>query len=299
MLISEMPIEKETGEPRRARDRCPEAVGRPPDKSHIFVHTHPEAHPHNGIASFRADIDVSTCGKISAARPQLPHPLLRRRPRHQPRLPRARGFHPRRRGHQALHRPLDHLDPELRLQREILHDSLRGGDVNNGQEKLFHTKMMRKEIDLDHYVFGGNRQSALIPSKGEREKVRGRLPRRRDQRDLHPAQHGGGGWSAEGPARAPSHPAARLAPVHSPRRRAAAAGGDPAPTWPGSRKEAVIQRLGARQRDQGRVPPPMGCPHWALGCTVCGDALRTPISLRAPTLGGDQDAFADPVVSAT
>lgn len=35
------------------------------DKSHITVHTYPESHPENGIATFRADIDVATCGLIS------------------------------------------------------------------------------------------------------------------------------------------------------------------------------------------------------------------------------------------
>src|SRR5690606_6955933 len=35
------------------------------DKSHITVHTYPETHPDNGIATFRADIDVATCGVIS------------------------------------------------------------------------------------------------------------------------------------------------------------------------------------------------------------------------------------------
>jgi hypothetical protein len=29
------------------------------------VHTYPEVHPDNGIATFRADIDVATCGLIS------------------------------------------------------------------------------------------------------------------------------------------------------------------------------------------------------------------------------------------
>src|SRR5690606_24753384 len=35
------------------------------DKSHITVHTYPETHPDNGIATFRAHIDVATCGVIS------------------------------------------------------------------------------------------------------------------------------------------------------------------------------------------------------------------------------------------
>ena len=35
------------------------------DKSHVTVHTYPEYHPDNSIATFRVDIDVSTCGEIS------------------------------------------------------------------------------------------------------------------------------------------------------------------------------------------------------------------------------------------
>ena len=35
------------------------------NKSHLTVHTYPEAHPDNDISTFRVDIDVSTCGEIS------------------------------------------------------------------------------------------------------------------------------------------------------------------------------------------------------------------------------------------
>ena len=35
------------------------------DKSHVTVHTYPELHPEKDITTFRVDIDVSTCGKIS------------------------------------------------------------------------------------------------------------------------------------------------------------------------------------------------------------------------------------------
>ena len=54
MLISEEPVEPVS-----------EAVVCHLDKSHITVHTYPESHPDQGISTFRADIDVSTCGKIS------------------------------------------------------------------------------------------------------------------------------------------------------------------------------------------------------------------------------------------
>ncbi|MFM9413709.1 adenosylmethionine decarboxylase [Peptococcus simiae] len=35
------------------------------DKSHVTVHTYPEYHPENAIATFRVDIDVATCGEIT------------------------------------------------------------------------------------------------------------------------------------------------------------------------------------------------------------------------------------------
>ncbi len=35
------------------------------DKSHVTVHTYPEYHPDNSIATFRVDIDVATCGQVS------------------------------------------------------------------------------------------------------------------------------------------------------------------------------------------------------------------------------------------
>ena len=38
------------------------------DKSHITAHTYPENNTMNGIATFRVDIDVATCGMISPLR---------------------------------------------------------------------------------------------------------------------------------------------------------------------------------------------------------------------------------------
>ena len=35
------------------------------DKSHLTVHTYPEFHPELDIPTFRVDIDVGTCGKVS------------------------------------------------------------------------------------------------------------------------------------------------------------------------------------------------------------------------------------------
>ena len=62
ILISEQPVidKKAAG-----KDILSDAVVAHLDKSHITVHTYPESHPHTGISTFRADIDVATCGVIS------------------------------------------------------------------------------------------------------------------------------------------------------------------------------------------------------------------------------------------
>jgi S-adenosylmethionine decarboxylase len=43
----------------------PESLVAHLDKSHLCIHTYPEETPQNGIAIFRADLELSTCGVIS------------------------------------------------------------------------------------------------------------------------------------------------------------------------------------------------------------------------------------------
>ncbi len=61
ILISEEPVVEKLG-----RDAIAGAVVAHMDKSHITVHTYPETHPHNGIATFRADIDVAVFPTVRA-----------------------------------------------------------------------------------------------------------------------------------------------------------------------------------------------------------------------------------------
>src|SRR5258708_11330302 len=68
MLISEQPIEQDP-ENKEAPGPLPEAVVAHLDKSHICVHPYPQSHPYSRIATFRADIDLSTPGKISPLQP--------------------------------------------------------------------------------------------------------------------------------------------------------------------------------------------------------------------------------------
>jgi S-adenosylmethionine decarboxylase len=170
MLISEEPIEQDP-ENEEAPGPLPENVVAHLDKSHICVHTYPESHPYSGIATFRADIDVSTCGKISPL--QALNYLIHSFDSDVLSIDyRVRGFT---RDVEGTKHYMDHKISSIQkfISKEILHDYM-ALDVNNYQEKLFHTKMMRSELDLDHYLFGGTAKDKL-PSKADREKVRKRL----------------------------------------------------------------------------------------------------------------------------
>lgn len=66
ILVSEGPVVEVPEESyAESPGPLPDSVVMQLDKSHITVHTYPEYHPNEGISTFRADIDVSTCGEIS------------------------------------------------------------------------------------------------------------------------------------------------------------------------------------------------------------------------------------------
>jgi S-adenosylmethionine decarboxylase len=174
MLISELPIQEEPLNPeapgplpdeahnrqtRVAQSSLPLENGRAVkesvvahlDKSHITVHTYPESHPDNGIATFRADIDVSTCGKISPLRAlnYLIHSfesdivIIDYR---------VRGFT---RDVKGTKHYIDHKINSIQnfVDKNTL-SHYQSMDVNVYQENLFHTKMMLKDSKLDNYLFG-------------------------------------------------------------------------------------------------------------------------------------------------
>jgi S-adenosylmethionine decarboxylase len=170
MLISEKPLDTEPENPE-SPGPLPEAVVAHLDKSHICVHTYPEAHPYSGIATFRADIDVSTCGKISPLRAL--NYLIHSFDADVVNVDyRVRGFT---RDVEGMKHYIDHKITSVQnfISKEIL-NAYQAIDTNNYQDNLFHTKLMRTEIDLDHYFFGGLAKDKL-PGKRDRERVRRRL----------------------------------------------------------------------------------------------------------------------------
>ncbi len=120
------------------------------DKSHITVHTYPEMHPQDGICTFRADIDVSTCGKISPLK-ALNFLLHTFDADIVVADYRVRGFTREVSGKKIF---IDHrinsiqnyIAPPLRHKYDMV-------DVNVYQENIFHTKMMIHDFHLDNYLF--------------------------------------------------------------------------------------------------------------------------------------------------
>ncbi len=141
------------------------------DKSHITVHTYPETHPDAGISTFRADIDVSTCGKISPLR-ALNYLIKSFESDIVVMDYRVRGFTRNVRGMKHF---IDHNVESIQdfLSADIK-DRYQMIDVNVYQEFIFHTKMRLKELDLDTYLFG---EGALELPPREARKIRDRVNR--------------------------------------------------------------------------------------------------------------------------
>ncbi len=151
--------------------KAAEAVVAHLDKSHITVHTYPESHPDKGISTFRADIDVSTCGEISPLKAlnfllgsfNSDIAILDYR---------VRGFTRDVTGKKYF---IDHRINSIQnyIGKES-RDRYNMIDVNVYQENIFHTKMILKEFDLDNYLFGTAKKE-LLP--GEKKKIKQRLKR--------------------------------------------------------------------------------------------------------------------------
>ena len=150
MLIAEHELTNGEPDNEESPGPLPDTIVAHLDKSHITVHTYPESHPDNGISTFRADIDVSTCGRISPLRAlnYLIHTfesdvvIMDYR---------VRGFTRDVNGRKHF---IDHNISSIQnyLSRDTK-ERYQMVDVNVYQENLFHTKMVLKRFRLDDYLF--------------------------------------------------------------------------------------------------------------------------------------------------
>lgn len=168
MLIAEGEVPK-TVTNREGPGPLPDAVAAHLDKSHITVHTYPESHPHFGISTFRADIDVSTCGKISPL--QALNYLIHSFESDIVTMDyRVRGFT------RDIDGTKHYIDHDITSIQNFLSEDTRERyqmiDVNVYQEHIFHTKMILKRFNLDDYLFSPDE---VRLSEAEREIVQKKL----------------------------------------------------------------------------------------------------------------------------
>ncbi|NLV47479.1 MAG: adenosylmethionine decarboxylase [Clostridiaceae bacterium] len=180
ILISEQGMIQATPEQQRRSDplsgaSTPEILLAHLDKSHITVHTYPEYHPDGGVATFRADIDVATCGEISPLN-ALGYMVQSFDSDIMTIDYRVRGFTRKITGEKIfIDHPMtsiqNYIPESVRLNYQMM-------DVNVYQENIFHTKCKLKTFDLDNYLFGLS-QADLHP--GEVRMITRKIMREMDE----------------------------------------------------------------------------------------------------------------------
>ena len=153
LLIAEGPFPE-------VRGTRPDTILAHLDKSHVTVHTYPEYHPETSIATFRVDIDVSTCGEITPLSTldfligSFDSDIITMDYR-------VRGFTRDEHGKKLF---VDHNLTSIQdyIARPTLqrYDAV---DINVYQASLYHTKMLIKDLDLQDYLF--NTDVYEIPPK--------------------------------------------------------------------------------------------------------------------------------------
>ncbi|MDD2619963.1 MAG: adenosylmethionine decarboxylase [Syntrophomonadaceae bacterium] len=149
---------------RESPGPLPEAVIGHLDKSHITVHTYPENHPDKGVSTFRADIDISTCGKISPLK-ALNYLIHCFRPDIAVIDYRVRGFTRDLDGKKYfIDHKINSIQNYIASRTRNLYQMI---DVNVYQDNIFHTKMLLKEFDLNNYLFGTAKQDLKTREKNK------------------------------------------------------------------------------------------------------------------------------------
>lgn len=123
------------------------------DKSHVTVHTYPEYHPGTSIATFRVDIDVTTCGKITPLSTldfligSFDSDIITMDYR-------VRGFTRDVDGKKLF------IDHKITSIQDYIDDSILEKydtiDINMYQSNIFHTKMLIKDVELQNYLFNAD-----------------------------------------------------------------------------------------------------------------------------------------------
>lgn len=134
-------------------DNHPQSLIAHLDKSHLCIHTYPEESPQEGIAIFRADIELSTCGIISPLK-VLNHVIEAFDADVIDIDYRIRGMTRNKQGKKLynldeLNNVSDFLSADITTNYDI-------SEHNFCAQNLFHTKLGRKKVALNDYLFEGS-----------------------------------------------------------------------------------------------------------------------------------------------
>jgi S-adenosylmethionine decarboxylase len=120
------------------------------DKSHLTVHTYPETHPNRKISTFRVDIEVSTCGKITPLK-ALDYLISCFDSDVITMDYRVRGFTRDVKGEKHF------IDHELNSIGDYINKKILNGykkvDINLDYNNVYHTKLMLNKFNLNSYLF--------------------------------------------------------------------------------------------------------------------------------------------------
>ena len=146
MLIAEHELSDSEANNEESPGPLPDTIVAHLDKSHVTVHTYPESHPHDGVSTFRADIEAVN---------QVLNYLIHSFDSDVVTVDyRVRGFT------RDVDGTKHYIDHDINSIQNYLTEDTQNAyqmiDVNVYQENLFHTKMMLKNFNLDNYVFGVN-----------------------------------------------------------------------------------------------------------------------------------------------
>lgn len=174
LLISEGPIVEIPVNAQKDEIPLPDSVVMQLDKSHITVHTYPEYHPYEGISTFRADIDVSTCGEISPLK-ALPYLIQSFETDIMAIDYRVRGFTRDLNGHKL------YIDHDIQSIQEYIPDEIKDAyemyDANLHREHIYYTKCRIKKFEVADYLF--KRQKGM--SKIEYDLIAAKVKREIDE----------------------------------------------------------------------------------------------------------------------
>ncbi|MGG1832793.1 adenosylmethionine decarboxylase [Cytobacillus firmus] len=164
VLVSEGPVVEVPAESYdESPGPLPDNVVMQLDKSHITVHTYPEYHPDEGISTFRADIDVSTCGEISPLK-ALNYLIHSFDTDIMTIDYRVKGFTRDKDGKKL------YIDHDISSIQNYIPEEAKEDfdmiDVNIYQAHTFHTKCKIRDFDLDNYLFGYTKDK-LDPKEAE------------------------------------------------------------------------------------------------------------------------------------